>query len=535
MATLLYGSLHSAPPGGQGEFNLNGYRAIFSAQNVDILLNTFGIAFVKTILAMSLAVFLAWIVARTDTPMSRTLEILISLPFFIPPFLTAMAWGLLGDAKVGTINIFLTWLFGPWAAIVNVYSWGGIVWHMMQYSTPFLFLFIVEAFRAMDPSLEEASRMSGANKWYTLRRVTLTLMLPTISSAFILSFIRGIEAFESALIFGSQSHVTVLTTEIYNAINHRTSPDYQYATALAVFGMLMLLLLVIGQWRLLGDRSFVTVTGKNYSAAVSKLGKWRWVTFSIAILFFLLTVGLPIGQLVVGSFFKFFGFYSWKMLTLDHYRAIWGNDTFWRGFYNTGLLGLLGATLTMVLGACVAYVSVRTRWRGRRLIEILAWLPWMMPGVVLGVGYLWAFALLPAAIPLYGTVWALLLAYIALGTPLAVKVMSSAFAQLSYDLEESSRVHGATWLQTAYKILIALSWPSFAVGWVIVFFGILRELSASVLLYSAGSEVMSVVMMGLWQEGKAEQVCVIGTLMIVLVLLFRWVQQSFLNRAIRSV
>jgi iron(III) transport system permease protein len=223
------------------------------------------------------------------------------------------------------------------------------------------------------------------------------------------------------------------------------------------------------------------------------------------------------------------------MLTLEHYRAVFGSSEFWRGFANTMLLGLVGATLTMVLGGVVAYISVRTKWRGRLLIDAMAWLPWMMPGIVLGLGFLWGFALLPHAIPIYGTIWALLLAYISLGTPLSVRVMSSAYSQLSYDIEECSRVHGGSWLQTMHRIVIALVWPSFAVGWVLVFFGIMRELSASVLLYSVGSEVLSVVLLKLWANGNAEQVSVIGLMMMVLVMLFRWVQLKVIKARISTL
>ena len=175
------------------------------------------------------------------------------------------------------------------------------------------------------------------------------------------------------------------------------------------------------------------------------------------------------------------------------------------------------------------------RWRGRRLIDALAWLPWMMPGMVLGVGFLWAFAMLPGPIPIYGTIWALLLAYMALGTPVSVRVMSVAYEQLSYDLEECSRVHGASWWQTLWRILVALAWPSFAVGWVLTFFGIMRELSASILLYSVGSEVLSVVLLKLWANGQAEQVSVIGLMMMLLVIFFRWVQLRIIKRRISTL
>ena len=264
--------------------------------------------------------------------------------------------------------------------------------------------------------------MSGATRWQTFWRVTLALMLPVTTSAFILSFIRGVESFESAVFFGVPVGIEVITTTIYNSITQRAQPDYQSATALSFAALALMFLLLVLQSRLLRGRTFTTVTGKGYSPNIMRLGRLRWVTFGICILFFALTVALPIGQLLLSSFFKFFGFYEADMLTFDHYRSVWENSSFWRAFGNTMLLGVAGATATMTLGGIVAYVTTRTRWRGRRLIDLLAWLPWMMPGMVLGIGFLWGFAILPHGIPIYGTLWALLLAYIALGTPVAVRV-----------------------------------------------------------------------------------------------------------------
>jgi len=535
LSMLLYGSLHSTPPGVAGTFTLDGYRAVFTQQSAISLLNTVGISFAKTIPSLVLAILLAWILARTDTPFRGTLEALITLPFFIPPILTAMAWGMLGNPQVGLLNQVYQWATGSDVAPINVYSYGGVIWHMMQYSVPFLFLLIVDAFRAMDQSLEEAARMCGASRLRTFCTVTMQLMLPALTGATILSFIRGIENFESPLFFGTPAGIRVITTDIYDSINQRSPPEYQFATATSFVIMALLFLIVLLQWRILRGRSFQTVTGKGYSPAVMKLGKWRWVTFAFCILFFFVTVVLPVGQLLIGSFFRFFGFYQRDMLTLDHYREVFGSKDFWRGFGNTMLLGFAGATLTMILGGAVAYISVRTKWRGRLLIDGMAWLPWMMPGIVLGVGFLWGFALLPHAIPIYGTIWALLLAYISLGTPLSVRVMSSAYAQLSFDLEECSRVHGASWLQTMSRIVIALAWPSFAVGWVLIFFGIMRELSASVLLYSVGSEVLSVVLLKLWANGSAEQVSVIGLIMMAMVIVFRWVQLKVIKSRINAL
>lgn len=535
MAMLLYGSLHSTPPGVAGEFNLNGYIGLLTAANAKILLDTVVLSFVKTILAVALAILLAWIVARTDTPGRGVLEVLITLPFFIPPILTATAWAMLGNAQVGTINLAWRWLTGGESTLVNVYSWGGVVWHMMQYSTPFMFLFIVDAFRAMDPALEESSRMSGATRWQTFWRITFGLMVPVTTSAFILSFIRGIESFESPVFFGTPAGITVITTQIYDSITQRAQPDYQSATALSFAALALMFLLLLAQSRLLGGRSFATVTGKGYSPNVTRLGPMRWVTFGICVLFFLLTVALPVGQLLLSSFFRFFGFYEAEMFTFEHYKSVWENRAFWRAFGNTMLLGVLGATATMTLGGIVAYVTTRTTWRGRRLIDALAWLPWMMPGMVLGIGFLWGFATLPHGIPIYGTLLALLLAYVALGTPVAVRVTSAAYQQIATDIEECSRVHGANFWQTLGRILVALAWPAFAVGWVLIFFGIMRELSASILLYAPGTEVLSVVMLKMWVGGKPEEVSVIGLVMLVLVVVFRWVQLKVIKKRISTL
>jgi len=535
MSMLLYGSLHSTPPGSAGTFNLDGYRQILTAHNVVVLLNTIGISIAKTIPSLLTAILLAWIVARTDTPHRGVLEVLITLPFFVPPILTAMAWGMLGNPQVGLINQTWKAITGSETSPINVYSYGGVIWHMSQYTTTFLFLFLVDAFRAMDPALEEASRMCGASRWVTFRKVTLFLLLPVLTSGVMLSFIRGIESFESPLFFGTPAGIKVISTEIYDSVTQRAVPNYQSATALSFVIMGLMLMLVVWQWAVLRGKSFQTVTGKGFNPGVVKLGAWRWVAYAFCLLFFFVTTLLPVGQLAVGSFFQFFGFYGWEMLTLEHYREVLADTEFWRATKNTMMLGFVGATATMVLGSIVAYVSVRTKWRGRRLIDAIAWLPWMMPGIVLAIGFLWGFAMLPAQIPIYGTVWALFLAYLSLGTPVSVRVMSGAYAQLSFDLEECSRVHGATFFQTFTRILVALAWPAFAVGWVLAFFGIMRELSASIMLYTTGSEVLSVVLVKRWANGLAEQVSVIGLMMMVLVIVFRWVQLVVIKRRISTL
>jgi len=535
LGMLLYGSISTVPPGEVGTYNLVGYAKLLRWDALGVLTTTVVISLVKTVIGVGLAILLAWIVTRTDTPFRGTLEILITIPFFVPPILTALGWSMLGNPQVGTINLAWRWLTGVDWPLINVYSHGGIVWHLIQYTVPFTFLLIVDNFRAMDPALEESSRMSGASRIQTFFRVTLMLMLPIVTSVFILSFIRGIEAFESPLFFGLPANIKVVTTEIYQAINHQAVPDYQYATAVAMAVMALMLLLVFWQWRTLGSRRFETVTGKGFTPRITPLGRMRWVAFAFGILVFLLFVVAPVGQLVASSFYRYYGFYSVDMLTMENYVAVWNNTRFWRALGNTTLLGLVGATATMILGSMVAYIVVRTKMPIRRLIDLLAWLPWMMPGIVVGLAFLWGFAVLPNWVAIYGTLWALLIAYLTLGTPLAVRVMNGALSQLSYDLEECSRVHGASWLTTFRKILIALTLPAFSVGWVLTFFMVLREVSASVLLFSVGNEPLSIVILRLWEESKTGEVSVIALFMLALVIGLRIIHLMLVRRLFRTL
>jgi len=532
LGMLLYGSFSSAPPGSVGSFNLSGYRQLVTRETAGVLLNTVLLSFAHTAISLPIAAFLAWLVARTDMAGRRVFEVLLTLPFFLPPILTAMAWGMLGNPQVGSINLVWEAATDSSAPLVDVYGRAGIVWHMCQYSIPFLFLILVDAFRALDPSLEESSRMAGAGAWTTMWRIVLATLLPALSSGFLLSFARGLEAFESAVIFGTPAKVEVVTTAIFAAINQRTEADYQFATALSFATLALTLALIVLQWRLLAGRNFQTVGGKGFQPRLTRLGHCRMAAAVLCGIVFAIMTLMPVAQLATGSLFRFFGFYTLDMLTLDNWTAVLADTLFWIAMRNTLLLGLFGATATMLLGTAVAYTVVRTRLRFRAIYAGLAWLPWLMPGMVLGVGLLWSFAFLPRPIHLYGTIWALLLAYVSLGTPLSTQVMTVSLAQLSSDLEECSRVHGASGWTTMRRIVVALVYPSFMVGWSLTFFMILRELSASILLYSPDTPILPVMVLRQWTGGKAEQCSVIALIILLLVLLIRFVQLSVFKRTI---
>ncbi len=518
---LLFGSVRDAPPGETASFTLRAYREAYTdASTYRVLLNSLAIAGVKTILAVIFGVFFAWTVTRTNTPYPRLLETLVTLPFFVPPILTAIAWAMLANPTIGSINRFFMQL-GMAHPLFNIYSYTGIIWHMTHYSIAFVFLLVVGAFRATDPALEEASRAAGASGLKTFFRVTLPLMAPAIMGAALLAFIRGLEAFESALFFGLPAKIFVFTTEIYSALTLRTPADYPRAMALAALLMAITFVGVLIQRRVMSGKKYFTVTGKAYRPRPIDLGIWKWATFGVCVAYFLVAVVLPVSQLLLSSFFTIFGLYDLKLLTLDNYRQAFSDLLFWRALRNSLILACGGAVLCMLISAVIAYITLRTKFWAKGVLDFLSWVPWSLPGMVLALGLLWAYILLPGPLVLYGTLWMLLIAYLTIGLPIGVRSMSGTIIQISEDLEESSRACGASWWQTFVKIYLSLLRPGFAAGALLLFFVFLRELSASVLLYSPGNEVLSVTILKYWQAGRSEVVSVIALVMLGIVILFR--------------
>jgi iron(III) transport system permease protein len=519
---LWFGSVRDAPPGEAASFTLAAYREAYTdASTYRVLFNSLVIASVKTIFAVILGVFFAWVITRTNTPYPRLLETLVTLPFFVPPILTAIAWAMLGNPTVGTINKVFSHLFGLDWPLFNIYSYAGIIWHMTHYSAAFVFLLIVGAFRAMDSSLEDASRAAGASGIKTFFRVTLPLTAPAILGASLLAFIRGLEGFESALFFGLPAKIFVFTTEIYSALTLRTPADYPRAMALASLLMAITFAGVLIHRRVISGKRHFTVTGKDYRPRLVDLGVWKWVTFGFCVAYFFVALVLPVSQLLLSSFFTIFGLYDLRLLTLDNYRQAFSDLLFWRALRNSLALAAGGAVLCMLISAVIAYIISRTKFWGKGVLDFFSWVPWSLPGMVLALGLLWAYILLPGPIMLYGTLWILLIAYLTIGLPIGVRSMSGTIVQISEDLEESSRACGASWWQTFVKIYLALLRPGFTAGAFLLFLIFLRELSASVLLYSPGNEVLSVTILKYWEAGRSEVVSVIALFMLGIVVLFR--------------
>jgi iron(III) transport system permease protein len=290
--------------------------------------------------------------------------------------------------------------------------------------------------------------------------------------------------------------------------------------AMAMLLLLITILLVVAQWRILGGRDYVTVTGRGYRPRPMQLGPFRWVMFALVIAFLVIDLVLPLGALIVGSFMNVAGVLLPDNFTLKHYERALGDRAFWEVFGNTILVAAAAATIGMLLSAMLAYVIVRTRYPGRRLLDVVSWLPWAIPGIVMGLGLLWAYVFLQRAlpVPLYGTLWLLVIAFVTVGLPLGVRVMSSTIIQISRELEESGRTHGATWLQTFRYIWLPLLRPGFLAGWLTLLTLAVRDLSTIVLLYGPRSQVLSSRLFDWWQGGYLEVGVVLGLVQAGIVL-----------------
>jgi iron(III) transport system permease protein len=514
LGMLLYGSLLSSRPGLPGVLTLANYVSAYSSADTYKLFLTTGLVMgLKTIAATALASLMAWIVARTDTPLRGLLEALIVLPFFVPGILEAIGWIMLLSPKAGTLNVLFRDVLGTQTTF-NIYSLGGMVWVMALGSVSFIFLFVLSAFRNMDGSLEEAARASGAGPVRVALQVTAPLLAPAILGAAMLSFIRAMESFEVPVLIGIPAKVMVFTSRIYAAVQYDYPTNYGLATALGVSFVALSAGLLWLERRLLRNRSFAVVSGKGFRPQLVRLGPFKYLTFALCLGYFVVASALPLSQLVLGSVSRTFGLWDPATLSLDNYARMFTDDQLWRSLKNTLGLGVATAAVAMLLCAAVAYTLVRTRVAGRGLLRFVAWLPWTVPGLVVGLGMAWAYIRFP--IPIYGTVFLLGIAFLTGAIPLGVQLMSGVMVQLGTDLEESARTCGATWPAMFGRVLLPLVKPALTAGAIILFVTFARALSSVVLLSGPGTELLSVMMFKYFNAGRVETVCALAVVMLVI-------------------
>jgi iron(III) transport system permease protein len=527
---LFYGSLVDAPLGVPGQFTLQNYVKAFGDPEVyPLLLNSFIFGIGAAGLSVVFALTLAWITIRTNAPFRRLFELTAIIPNILPPILVSISWVMLLNPSNGLINGLFVTLFGLEKGPFNIYSMPGLIFVEALILTPLAFLIIAAALKSMDPSLEESAKTLGSGEFGVMSRITFPLMRPAILAAATLNFVRAVESFDTPAIIALPARIEVFTTKIWREALGSFPTNHNLAATYGV-GILMIALLFVYLYRRFTSQveSFSTVTGKGFRPHQIDLGAGRYLASAIAFLLLVLLVVLPILVLLLVAILPYYHvptWQTWNNLTLDHFRYIWVTPRVHKAFMNSLLLALLGATACMILASFASYITVRTKLAGRGIIEGLVFIPWAFPGTALALGLLWAYIDFP--IPVYATIWIILIAYVTRFLPYGMRAVSSTIIQVHKELEEASIACGAGFLATFRRVLIPMMRPGVMAGWIILMTIFMREFSATLFLYSPGSEPLGPLLYFLYLDGMRGRVAAIGLVISVISVILIAIAQRY--------
>jgi len=529
---VIYGSFQDGPPGTEASFTLNNYaRAFDNPRLYRSLLSSLVFALGGGSLAFAIGAFLAWTTERTNTPWKGLVYAAVFSEIMIPGILESVSLVLLYSPKIGLVNVYLMRLLGLEQAPFNVYSMGGMIWGfgVGSFTTPFLLM--ATAFRSMDPALEEAAIMSGTGVLKTMYQITLKLVLPATCATWLLLFIRGMETFEEPAILGLPAGITVLATEVYLAAREAPA-DYNLA---ATFAIVYLAIALGGLWIYFRatrfSEKYAVITGKGFRPYMIDLGPWRWVTLGVTLLLLTAVLFLPILVILYASLLPWYAPPSAKMfnlLTFDNYRWLTTYDVILRALKNNLLVGIGSATLAVFFTSIVAWIVIRTKIPGRQLLDALVFSPIAYPGIVFGLSLMWLYLTVP--IPVYGTLWILLIAYVTKYMPICMRACSVSLTQVHRELEDASQMSGASWWYTFSRILVPLIMPALLVGWVYVLTLTFKVLSLPVLLGHAGTEVVPMLIFELYEAGQYTRLNALGVVVVVLVTVLSLVARRLTRR-----
>jgi iron(III) transport system permease protein len=513
------------------EFTLRYYQDLIrELQVVGPFLNTVYFSVGSALLATMLGGSIAWIVTRTDSPL-RGLGYFTAFASFGTPFILYTIGWLLLLGRAGPVNYWLKTLLDQSGPVINIYSLSGMIFIESLLWSPFVFLMLAAAFRSMDPSLEEASAVCGARVWQTMRRVSLRLMLPAFFSVMLLIFIRSFESFEIPALVGLPGDVRVLTTSIYLDAQ-KLPPRYGSAGAFSVLLMFVVAGTLYLYFRVTrdGDR-FHTITGKGYRPALVHLGRWRYLAGCALLLYSLVLLVLPFLIILWASLLPFYMQPSMEGIarfTMKNYITAIHFPKITDSIKNSILLGLGSASAVMVLTLLASWLLVRTKMRGRWLLDILTTLPLLFPGIVMGLAILRFYLFVP--IPVYGTLWILLIAFVTRYIPYGIRYTHSGLLQLHKELEEAAYTAGASWSNCMRRIILPLVTPSFLGGWIFIFLLSAKELSMSVLLVSPQTPVVSVAIFELWENAQVGELAAFGVIWTVILVSIAIIYYLFARR-----
>jgi iron(III) transport system permease protein len=467
-------------------------------------------------LSCVLAIPLAWLVARTDLPGRGAVRALVTASFVTPPFLGAIAWEMLAAPNSGLINVFYRWVAraGEYDSIVNIYSFAGLVFAIACYTFPYVFTLLANGLDRVPSDLEDASAILGAGLWTTLHRVTLPLVLPAILAGALIAILQALTMFGSPAILALPAGFHVITTKIWSLFQFPPKPGLAAAASLPLLAITMALLQ--GKTWILGRKSYAIVGGKSGAARIAPLGGWTWLALLYVSAVLSLTVVLPYAALLKTALTRTIAEpLTLASLTLHHFHFVFFEFSATRlALWNTLVLGFLSATIGTAIALVTAYMVARVGDRRVRLLALLATAPVAIPGIVLGVGVFLTYS--RPGLMLYGTLWILLVAFLTIEMPAGYQQMSAAFQGIHPELEEASRMLGATRLRTLWLITAPLLRTSLVATWCFVFIGTIRELSATILLTTADTKLVSVIIYDLNESGELGAIAVLGLMLLAL-------------------
>ncbi len=514
---IVLNSFQMARPGESPQWGLEGWRIALSQPGILTSIgNTASVLLVRQAISFPIAILIAWLLARTDIPGAHWLEFMFWLSFFLPSLAFTLGWILILDPNYGFANQVLRRLWPTESGPFDIYSFWGIVWaHLGAYTTAVKVMLLTPAFRNMDSALEEASRVSGAGRTGTLIRITLPAMAPALLVVLVIAMMRGMQAFEIELILGAPVKFYVYSTKIYDLVLQEP-PQYGPAMALSTIALLMLTpLIVLQQW--VSHRRDYTTIGGRYQVRRVRLGRWRHAAFVLVLAVVVIITVVPVTFLVLGSFMKLFGFFAVpEPWTTANWVRILEDEVFLRSVRNTLLLAGGSALVALVFYSLVAYLLVRTDYRGRRLLDFMSWLPFAVPGILLGVGFLWLFLGTPGLRWLYGSMVLLIVATVVSSMPFGIHIIKSNLLQLGRELEEASRVAGASWWGTYRRIVVPILMPVLMVVMVVTFISAARDISNVALLATSETRVLSLLQLDYMIAGRYESAAVVATITMLL-------------------
>src|SRR3954467_1750646 len=499
-----------------GAFTLGNFATLFSDSTLlEPFITTFILATSVSVICCAVAAPMGWLVARTDMPLRRTVRLMVTASFVTPPFLGAIAWELLAAPNSGLLNKLYRTLTGaePDDVLFNIYSFPGLIFVIACYTFPYVFVLVANALDRTPGELEDASAVLGGGTWVTARRITIPLAMPALLAGALVAFLQAMTLFGSPAILALPAGFHTMTTKIWSLFQYPPKPELAAAASLPL--LILTVMLLRAEHMILGRRSYAVLGGKNSDPRIIRLGAWRWVALAFCFIVLLNPVFLPYGALLNATFSKVASqFVSFNNFTFHNiYFVFFELSATKLALYNTFVLGIATATIGTVIAVVIAYLTTREAVTGHKALGFLATAPVAIPGIVLGVGLFLSYTRPPFV--LYGTLWILLLAFLTLAMPAAYQQMQSAFKAIHPELEDASRILGATRLRALWQITAPLLRTSVIATWCFVFVGTIRELSAAVMLFTSETKVISVLIFDLNESGDLAAISVLGLIMLV--------------------